>query len=138
MSDRASTFDDVVTSRRSLRAFLPRELGGDELPPVALLSIVEEVARQDGSSGWCLGMNGIITGICASRLSDAGLDRIYGDADPSRILMAGGFPPMGRSVREGEAWRVSESAWHPWLWCCRSRCPDRIQRRTPNRPSIGP
>ncbi len=99
----------VETFRDSelLRAFLPRELGGDELPPVALLAIVEEVARQDGSSGWCFGMNGIITGICASRMSEAGLERVYGDEDPTRILMAGGFPPMGRSVREGDGWRVS-------------------------------
>ena len=92
---------------RLLRAFLPAELGGDEIPPVALVALVEEVARQDGSAGWCFGMNGIITGICASRLSDAGIDRIYGDGDPTRILMAGGFPPQGRAVREGDAWRVS-------------------------------
>jgi len=90
-----------------LEAFLPNELGGHELPPADLTRIVEEVARQDGSSGWCFGMNGVITGVCASRLSDEGLDRVYGSTDPARVLMAGGFPPQGEARREGDAWRVS-------------------------------
>ena len=98
---------DAFRDSGALRAFLPRELGGDELEPAALVELVEEVARQDGSAGWCFGMNGIITGICASRLSDAGLERVYGTGDPERILMAGGFPPQGRAVREGDRWRVS-------------------------------
>lgn len=110
-SEAAGTLAPKVTrafrDSGALRAFLPRELGGDELPPAGLVALVEEVARQDGSAGWCFGMNGIITGICASRLSDAGLERIYGRDDPERILMAGGFPPQGRAVREGDRWRVS-------------------------------
>lgn len=110
-SEAASTLTPkVVEAFRDsglLRAFLPTALGGEELPPVALAQIVEEVARQDGSAGWCFGMNGIITGICASRLSQAGLERVYGAGDPARLLMAGGFPPQGGARREGEGWRVS-------------------------------
>ena len=91
-----------------LASFLPRELGGDELDPVESIALVEEIARQDGSAGWCFGMNGFITGLCAAALPDAGIDRIFGNAEGrGRIMMAGGFPPQGRADREGKDWRVS-------------------------------
>lgn len=98
----------VAAMRESglLASFLPRELGGDELDPVESIALVEEIARQDGSAGWCFGMNGFITGLSAAALPDAGIDRIFGSADGS-VWMAGGFPPQGRADREGDAWRVS-------------------------------
>jgi alkylation response protein AidB-like acyl-CoA dehydrogenase len=109
-SEQAATLTpkSVAALRESglLASFLPRELGGFELEPVAALTLVEEIARQDGSAGWCFGMNGFITGICSAALPDAGIDRIYGHA-PGTVLMAGGFPPQGRADREGDGWRVS-------------------------------
>jgi len=96
----------ALRESRLLASFLPRELGGDELDPVESIALVEEVARQDGSAGWCFGMNGFITGLCAAALPDDGIDRIFGNAEGS-IMMAGGFPPQGRADREGDAWRVS-------------------------------
>jgi alkylation response protein AidB-like acyl-CoA dehydrogenase len=89
-----------------LACFLPRELGGEEVDPAIAFAIIEEISRQDGSAGWCFGMNALITGICSAALPDAGIDRIYSN-NPSSVLMAGGFPPQGRADREGDAWRVS-------------------------------
>ncbi len=89
-----------------LTSFLPEELEGDQLDPIDALALVEEIARQDGSTGWCFGMNGFVTGICSAALPDAGIDRIY-SKNPSSVLMAGGFPPQGRADREGDHWRVS-------------------------------
>ena len=92
-----------------LRAFLPVELGGYECEPSVLVALIAELSRQDGAAGWCFGMNGFITSICAANLPDAGIDEVYqaGGRDPSQVLMAGGFPPLGRAVRDGEGWRVS-------------------------------
>jgi alkylation response protein AidB-like acyl-CoA dehydrogenase len=92
-----------------LRGFLPVELGGYECDLSTLIAVVAELSRQDGAAGWCFGMNGFITSVCAANLPDEGIDEIYqsGERDPSQVLMAGGFPPMGRAVREGEGWRVS-------------------------------
>lgn len=113
-SERATTLSPktVAAFRDSglLAAFLPRELDGDERPPLELARLVEELARQDGSAGWCFGMNGLITGICAAYLPDEGLARVYGAgdrADAPRRLMAGGFPPQGRADRDGDGWRVT-------------------------------
>lgn len=109
-SERAGTLTPkcvaALRESRLLTSFLPKELGGHELEPVGALALVEEISRQDGSAGWCFGMNGFITGICSAALPSAGIDRIYG-SNPASVFMAGGFPPQGRADREGADWRVS-------------------------------
>src|SRR5690348_877147 len=37
------------------RLLLPRALGGAELPPAAYVQVIEEVAKHDASTAWCLG-----------------------------------------------------------------------------------
>jgi len=110
-SERAGTLTPktvaAIREARLVRAFLPRELGGLECAPTELVALVEEVARQDGSTGWCVGMNGVIGGIASAGLSDAGAERVFGGRPAGETLMAGGYPPQGRSVREGAGWRVS-------------------------------
>ena len=100
---------EAIRDAGLLKAFLPVELGGYECDLSTLVALVAELSRQDGSAGWCFGMNGVITSICAAHLPDEGIELIYRSkgTDPSRVLMAGGFPPLGRAVREGEGWRVS-------------------------------
>jgi alkylation response protein AidB-like acyl-CoA dehydrogenase len=110
-SERARTLTpacvEALVEADLIRAFLPAELGGAELTAPELVQIVEEVARQDGSAGWCLGMNGLIGGICAAMLPDPGAERVFGERPPGRTFIAGGFPPQGRATREGDGWRVS-------------------------------
>src|SRR2546425_12461656 len=36
------------------RMWLPKEVGGYELPPAGTMRVVEELARSDGSTGWCV------------------------------------------------------------------------------------
>jgi alkylation response protein AidB-like acyl-CoA dehydrogenase len=90
-----------------LRAFLPTEVGGAQLSPTELLGIVEEIARQDGSTGWCYGMNSLVGGIASAMLSDEGVKRVFGAKPAGETLLSGGFPPAGRAERDGEDWRVS-------------------------------
>src|SRR5262252_2135051 len=57
---------------------LPRAYGGGEVQPVAFVEVLEEVARHDASTAWCLGQ----TGVCAmaSAYLEAGPARqIWGD-----------------------------------------------------------
>jgi alkylation response protein AidB-like acyl-CoA dehydrogenase len=37
------------------RLLLPRSLGGAELPPASFVQVIEEVAKHDASTAWCLG-----------------------------------------------------------------------------------
>jgi len=86
---------------------LPREAGGYELPAPQLVRLYEEVARQDGSTGWCFGMNGLVTGIAMAVLPESGRVRVCQDRAPGRTLLAGGFPPQGSAVRAADGWQLS-------------------------------
>ena len=91
-------------SARLFQAAIPAELGGLGVDPLTLLELVEETSRQDGSTGWCLGMGALIGGIAAAMLPEAGAREVF--ADPRRTICAGGYPPQGRAKREGDGFRV--------------------------------
>lgn len=97
----------AVVDAGILRAFLPRELGGALLEAQELVPIIEELASQDGSTGWCFGMNGLITGISSAMLPDSGIDEVFAARPPGETLIAGGFPPIGRCERTTDGWKVS-------------------------------
>src|SRR4051812_18164511 len=72
---------------------VPRILGGAEADPATIVRIIEEVARADGSTGWCL-MLAIQTGIFTANLPPADAREIF--ADP-RAFVAGVGGPAGRA-----------------------------------------
>ena len=86
---------EALVNAGLFRAFLPTELGGFEADPLTLVELVEEIARQDGSAGWCVGMGGIISGIAGAMLEEEAAHTVF--KDPTTIC-AGGFPPQGRAV----------------------------------------
>ena len=45
----------ALAERGLFRLLLPRSLGGAELPPALYVPVIEEVARHDASTAWCLG-----------------------------------------------------------------------------------
>src|ERR1700726_5186612 len=46
---------EALVARGLFRLLLPRALGGAELPPAAYVQVMEEVAKHDASTAWCLG-----------------------------------------------------------------------------------
>jgi indole-3-acetate monooxygenase len=46
---------DALVERGLFRLLLPRSLGGAELPPWIYAQVIEEVAKHDASTAWCLG-----------------------------------------------------------------------------------
>ena len=46
---------DALVERGLFRLLLPRSFGGAELPPPAYVEVIEEVAKHDASTAWCLG-----------------------------------------------------------------------------------
>ena len=46
---------EALVERSLFRLLLPRSLGGAELPPAAYVQVIEEVAKHDASTAWCLG-----------------------------------------------------------------------------------
>jgi alkylation response protein AidB-like acyl-CoA dehydrogenase len=84
------------------RLWMPRELGGDEVDPLTTMRVVEEVAKADGSTGWCV----MVAVQCAFFLPCLELQaaRSFLTADD---ILAGSYSSQGRAdVVEG-GYRVS-------------------------------
>ena len=94
---------EALVGARLFDAYRPKEIGGLDADPLTLVEMVEAIAFDDGSTGWCLGMGGIIAGLAASRLPDAGIEEVFGP-DP-QTLCAGGFVPRleAKGASDGHA-----------------------------------
>jgi indole-3-acetate monooxygenase len=85
------------------RMLAPRSLGGDEIDPMTACRVIEEVAAQDGSTGWCA-MIGACNSHFGGLLPAAGAREIFADRD---VVLAGTFRPTGVAVPVDGGYRVT-------------------------------
>jgi alkylation response protein AidB-like acyl-CoA dehydrogenase len=85
------------------RMAVPRHLGGLEADPATIVRAIEEVARVDGSAGWCV-MIGATSGVTSAYLRDDVARAIYGDP---LIVTGGALAPTGRAETADGGYRVS-------------------------------
>ncbi|HXC89559.1 MAG TPA: acyl-CoA dehydrogenase family protein [Stellaceae bacterium] len=80
------------------RLLLPRSLGGAELPPPVFVEVIEEIAKADASTAWCLNQ---ISGcsMTAAYLDPAAAREVFGA--PDGILAWGPGPGEARVVAGG-------------------------------------
>lgn len=81
-------------------AMIPAAVGGAELDITACIEIFAEVARADGSVGWCLMASQSAASYFAAFCDDALVDRVFGSGIP---LVAGQFAPNGTLRPTGES-----------------------------------
>src|SRR5438874_1559320 len=74
---------------------VPRALGGAEASLGTLLSVIEEIARADGSAGWCA-MIGASSALMSVFLDESTAREVYA---PAGAISCGVFAPMGRAER---------------------------------------
>ena len=113
--------DDLIANLRTtgvLDMWLPRELGGAEVPPPEVFDTIEQLARSDGSTGWCTAVS-VGTTALAGYLPEEGARQIF--SAPATIT-GGAFIPAGRAtVRDGALcvsgqWPFGSGALHAdWL-----------------------
>lgn len=84
------------------RLWMPRELGGVELPPPHYVRVIEALARQDGSVAWCAAIASSSTSI-AGMLPTAAARELFGEGG----FLSGSLTPGGSAVREGDGWRLN-------------------------------
>ena len=114
--------DDIVEVLKEAGLFrmnVPRSLGGAEASLSTFAQVIEEVAKADASTAWCLSQNG---GICrvAAYLPRAGAEEIFGQPDltigwgngpASAVKVDGGYRLTGR-------WGFASGIRHAkWLGC---------------------
>lgn len=97
------------------RMLVPHTWGGLQVDPLTLYHVVEAVARVDGSTGWCLFINGCAP-ISAAFLRDEAAEAILGHS--ARTIISGAVFPFGRAVsRPGGylvsgRWAYASGCWH--------------------------
>lgn len=84
------------------RMLVPRSLGGQEVDPVTLIHVVEEIARADGSAGWLVFI-GATSGILSGSLERNVAREIFGD--PYTFVSFVGSPG-GRATHVDGGYRV--------------------------------
>ena len=86
---------------------VPREFGGAEPHPVAILDAVAELSYADASTGWCVMANVFFTSTMYSSGSDALVEAIF-ESDAG-FIGAGQISTLGRADRVEGGYRVSGS-----------------------------
>src|SRR5947209_2801574 len=109
---------EALVERGLFRLLLPRSLGGAELPPAAYVQVIEEVAKHDASTAWCLGQANGCT-MTAALLDPEVAAEIFGDR---RGIVAWGppGPAEARAVAGGYrltgTWSFASGSHHAtWL-----------------------
>jgi alkylation response protein AidB-like acyl-CoA dehydrogenase len=101
------------------RLLLPRSLDGAELLPAHYIPVIEELAKSDASTAWCVNQNSGCS-MTAAYLAPAVAREIFG---PSRGILAWGpGPGEGRVVPGGyrvtASWSFASGSHHAsWLGC---------------------
>src|SRR5258707_15108098 len=128
---------EALIERGIFKMLLPKSIGGAELDPLTYTAVLEELARGDGSTAWCLGQNSGCSMI-APYLAPEIAREIFGG--PHGILAWGpDMPGAGRAVAVEGGYRVTGrwgfatgSRHASWLGCHVSVCePDGAPRLLP-------
>ena len=94
---------DALHEARLFRMLYPRSVGGDEVEPAAYIQAVEELARADGSVGWCVSIANSI-GLFAPYLEPEPARTVFGDP---RATVAWGPPNECRGIAVPGGYRVT-------------------------------
>jgi alkylation response protein AidB-like acyl-CoA dehydrogenase len=86
------------------RLLLPRSLDGGEVDPITFVRVVEDIAKTDASTAWCLCQVSGCSMVAA--YLDPGVAREIFGSDP-RAILAWGPGPGARAVAVGGGYRVS-------------------------------
>jgi len=85
---------------------LPRAYGGVEAEPVVFMQVLEEIARHDASTAWCLGQNGVCA-LAAAFLAPGPARAVW--ADGRGVLAWGIEVPPPKAIAVPGGYRVSGS-----------------------------
>ena len=109
----------ALVERGLYRLLLPRSLGGAELPPADFVPVIEEIAKADASTAWCLNQASGCS-MTAAYLDPGAAREIFGG--PRGILAWGPGPGTARAVDGGyrvtASWSFASGSHNAtWLGC---------------------
>jgi len=97
---------DALHEARLLRMLVPRSYGGDEVSPVAFMAALEELAKADASTAWCVAQTSVCSTISAALAPDIAA-QIFKN-DPRGVLAWGpSTSKNAKAIAEPGGFRVS-------------------------------
>jgi indole-3-acetate monooxygenase len=93
---------DALKDARIFSMWVPRALGGQELDPPSFLTVVEALARLDGSLGWCAVISAGYAWL-AGTLDESFAREVFN----GQTVLTGTLNPTGQAVRAEGGYRVS-------------------------------
>ena len=96
------------------RLLLPRSVGGHELEPATYLQVIEEIAKADGSTAWCVAQASGCS-MSAAYLAPEIARELFGAADA--VLAWGPSGPNAKAVKVDGGYRVTGT----WMFASGSR-----------------
>jgi len=94
---------ELLKRSQLFRLCVPQRYGGLEASPRDMIGAIAEVARADGSAGWCVAI-GATSGLVAGYLAEQDAREIY--ADPMSV--AGGvFAPRGQAIAGDDGYTIA-------------------------------
>lgn len=95
---------DAMHAAGLFRMWVPRALGGAELDPISFLTVIEELARLDGSVGWCAVIPAGYARLSGSLPEDAARELFAGSG---RGILVGTLNPTGKAIAVQGGYRVT-------------------------------
>ena len=94
---------EAITNAGLFQLYLPRAMGGLELPPLTVFRVIEELSRADGSVGWCTMISTAESLFSGWLRADVGR-KMFGQ--PPNLRGAGSLRPEGKAYPVDGGYRV--------------------------------
>ena len=94
----------ALTAVDVFQMYVPRSVGGPEVHPLVGFAVCEELARLDGSVGWCAQVSAAATIFLAWLDPEALTEMVAITQSPLHV--AGSARPLGTAVRTEDGYRV--------------------------------
>jgi alkylation response protein AidB-like acyl-CoA dehydrogenase len=95
---------DALHEARLFRMLVPRSLGGEEISPVAFMAAIEEIAKADASTAWCIAQTSVCSTIAKSMKPNVAAEIFK--ANPRGVL-AWGPTNNAKAVADKGGFRVT-------------------------------
>lgn len=95
---------DALHEARLYRMLVPRAYGGEELSPVDYVQVIEEIAKADASTAWCIGQTSVCSTISKAMRPEVA-EEIF-KKNPRGVL-AWGPTGGGKAITDKGGFRVS-------------------------------
>jgi indole-3-acetate monooxygenase len=96
---------DALHEARLYRMLVPRSLGGEEISPIDFMATVEELAKADASTAWCIAQTSVCSTIAKSLRREIA-EEIF-QKNPRGVLAWGPTHTNAKAVVEQGGYRVS-------------------------------